>query len=78
MKIKVPTGSMMNCNTCTLCQLHFTHKDIPGKALECNNHLCAVYMNYMADLVPNPEMLMFGDKAHKDERMSNRWTGWSQ
>ena len=31
----------------------------------------------MADLVTDPEMLMFGDEAHKDERMSNRQTGWS-
>ena len=35
-------------------------------------------MNRMVDLVTDPEMLMFGDKAHKDERTSNRWTGWSQ
>ena len=35
-------------------------------------------MNCMADLVTDPEMLMFGDEAHKDERMSDRWTGWSQ
>ena len=71
-KVSIPTL------THTLCQLHFTHKVVLGKALECNDHLCAVYMNWMADLVTNPEMLMFSDKVHKDERTSNRWTGWSQ
>ena len=35
-------------------------------------------MNHMADLVTDPEMLMFGDEAHKDERTSNRRTGWSR
>ena len=71
-KVSIPTL------TCTLCWLHSTHKDISGKALECNDHLHAVYMNHMADLVADPEMLMFGDKAHKDERTSNSWMGWSQ
>ena len=32
----------------------------------------------MLDLVTDPEMLMFGDEAHKDERTSIRWTGWSR
>ena len=71
-KVSIPTL------TCTLHRLHFTHKDVSGKALECNDHLCAVYMNHMLDLVTDPEMLMFGDEAHKDERTSIRWTGWSR
>ena len=71
-KVSIPTL------TCTLCWLHSTHKNISGKALECNDHLHAVYMNHMADLVTDPEMLVFGDEAHKDERTSNRWMGWSQ
>src|SRR5882762_7845199 len=70
-KVSLPTL------TRTLRQLHFTHKDISGKALERNDRLRAIYMNRIADLVPDPEMLMFGDEAHKDERTSNRRTGWS-
>ena len=58
--------------THTLQQLLFTHKDVSGKALECNKCLHAIYMNHIADLVPDPEMLMFGDEVHKDERTSNR------
>ena len=64
--------------THTLHRLHITHKDILGKALECNNQLCAAYMNHMVDFVIDPEMLMFGNEAHKDERTLNRQTGWSQ
>ena len=70
-KVSIPTL------THTLCQLHFTHKDVLGKTLEHNDCLCAVYMNCMVDLVTDLEMLMFGDEVHKDERTSNRRTGWS-
>ena len=35
-------------------------------------------MNHITDLVPDPEVLMFGDEAHKDERTSNRQMGWSR
>jgi hypothetical protein len=34
-------------------------------------------MNQMADLVENPNMLMFGDEAAKNERTSARRWGWS-
>jgi transposase len=71
-KVSIPTL------TRTLRRLHFTHKDVSGKALERNDRLRAIYMNRIADLVPDPEMLMFGDEAHKDERTSNRRTGWSR
>lgn len=71
-KVSIPTL------TRTLCRLHFSHKQVSGKALERNDILCAVYMNQIADLVPDPNMLMFGDEAGKDERTSNRHKGWSQ
>ena len=61
--------------THSLQQLLFTHKHVSGKALERNEHLHAIYMNHITDLVPDPEMLMFGDEAHKDERTSNRQMG---
>jgi hypothetical protein len=34
-------------------------------------------MNWLADLAPDPEMLMFSDEVSKDERTSNRHRGWS-
>ena len=49
-----------------------------GKALECNERLHVIYMNHIADLVPDQEMLMFGDEVHEDERTSNRQIEWSR
>jgi hypothetical protein len=34
-------------------------------------------MNQIAELVHDPDMLILGDKMHKDERTSNRHTDWS-
>ncbi len=34
-------------------------------------------MNQIADQVPDPNMLMFGDEASKDERTLARIWGWS-
>ena len=70
-KVSIPTL------TRTLHRLHFSHKQVSGKALERNDRLRAVYMNWIADLVPDPNMLMFGDEVAKDERTSNRRKGWS-
>ncbi|KIM73480.1 hypothetical protein PILCRDRAFT_93049 [Piloderma croceum F 1598] len=58
--------------THTLRHLHFTHKDVSGKALEHNDRYRAIYMNRIAEIMTNPEQLMFGDEASKDERTSNR------
>jgi hypothetical protein len=62
----------------TLRRLHFTHKEISGKAFERNEQDRVIFMNWIAELVPNPDMLMFGDEAHKDEGTSNRRMGWSR
>ena len=62
---------------CTLWQLHCTHKEVFSKALEHNKCDWAIFMNWIAELVPNPDMLMFSDEVHKDERTSNRCMGWS-
>jgi len=72
--VKVSISTLMR----TLHRLHFTNKDISGKALEHNECDRAIYMNRIAELVPNPDILMFGDEASKDERTSNRCRGWSQ
>ena len=61
----------------TLCQLHLTNKDVSGRALERNVEQRAIFMNRMEDLVEDPNMLMFGDEASKDERTSARRRGWS-
>ena len=61
----------------TLHRLNFSCKDVSGHALEQNNQLRAIFMNWIADQVPDPNMLMFGDEASKDERtLAHRW-GWS-
>ena len=72
--VKVSISTLM----CTLHWLHFTNEDVSGKALEHNDHDHMIYMNRITELVPNLDMFMFGDKASKDERMSNRCRGWSQ
>ena len=64
--------------TCTLHRLQFTHKDVSGKALERSDRHRAIYMNRIADIVTDPNQLMFGDEASKDERTSNRRKGWSR
>jgi hypothetical protein len=64
--------------TRTLCRLHFTHKDVSGKALERNDCDRAIYMNWIAELITDLNQLMCGDEASKDERTSNRHKGWSQ
>jgi transposase len=70
-RISLPTISR------TLHRLHFSHKGVSGRALERNNELRAIFMNRIADQVPDPDMLMFGDEASKDERtLARRW-GWS-
>lgn len=63
--------------TRTLRRLDYTHKDVAGRALERNTELRALYMNHMADMVIDPNQLMFGDEASKDERTSARRKGWS-
>ena len=61
----------------TLCRLHLSNKDVSGCALERNIEQRAIFMNRMANLVENPNMLMFGDEAAKNERTSARRQGWS-
>jgi predicted transcriptional regulator len=56
--------------SCTLHCLHFSYKDVSAHALERNNQLQAVFINQIANQIPNPNMLMFGDEASKDERTS--------
>ncbi|KAG1861935.1 hypothetical protein C8R48DRAFT_603889 [Suillus tomentosus] len=52
----------------TFCWLHVNRKCISAYALERNKELRAMFMNSIAEIAPDPEMLMFGDEAAKDER----------
>ena len=61
----------------TLGRLHLSNKDVSGRALEWNIEQRAIFMNRMADLVENLNMLMFGDEAAKNERTSAWRRGWS-
>jgi hypothetical protein len=45
----------------TLWQLHFTYKDVSGKALEHNGWDQVIFMNWITKLVPDPDMLNISD-----------------
>lgn len=62
----------------TFSQLHFKRKRISAYALERNEEKRAIFMNSIANIAPDPEMLMFGDEAAKDERTLIRRYGRSR
>ncbi|KAI0682350.1 hypothetical protein BC835DRAFT_1299641, partial [Cytidiella melzeri] len=45
---------------------------------ERNDLLRAAYWNRFATLVPDPNMLMFTDESHKDQRTHDRLYGYSE
>ena len=59
-------------------RMDFTHKVISAGAIERNDLLRAVYMNRIADEVPDPNMLMFIDESARNRRSSPRNMGWSR
>ncbi|OAX36843.1 hypothetical protein K503DRAFT_660889, partial [Rhizopogon vinicolor AM-OR11-026] len=61
----------------TLQRLGITRKKVSRRALERNDEKRAAFMNNLADIAPNPEMLMFGDKAAKNGHTLARSTGYS-
>ena len=61
----------------TLKHLNFSHKVVLHRAIECDNLRCSVFMNKIADEVPNPNMLMFVDEAAWNRRTSQQKFGWS-
>jgi hypothetical protein len=61
----------------TLCRLRYSHKVASVRALERNDLLRSAFMNKIADIVTNPEMLMFVDEAARNKRTSGRPKGWS-
>ncbi|KIK80041.1 hypothetical protein PAXRUDRAFT_159730, partial [Paxillus rubicundulus Ve08.2h10] len=52
----------------TLCRLNITHKCTSARVLERNEDQQAVFMNFIAEIAPDPNMLMFEDEAAKNER----------
>jgi hypothetical protein len=61
----------------TLRRLHFSRKCVSARALERNDTLRSAYWNRIADVVPDPNMLMFIDEAAKNDRTTARTKGWS-
>lgn len=62
----------------TLRRLNITTKGTSVRALERDDMKRALYMNRIGDLVTDPNQLMFGDEAAKDERTTGRRKGWSE
>ena len=61
----------------TLQRLYFSQKSVSIRALEQNNILQAAYMNRIADIITNPDMLMFIDEAAHNRHTSGRRKGWA-
>ena len=71
--IKVSMSTILR----TLHRFHFSHKCISARALERNALIRSAYMNRIATIVLDPDMLMFADEAARDRRTSSRRKGWS-
>ncbi|KAN0131059.1 hypothetical protein V8E53_011192 [Lactarius tabidus] len=61
----------------TLQHLDFSQKCVSRRALERNDILQADYMNRIADIATNPDMLMFIDEAACNRCTSGRSKGWA-
>ena len=61
----------------TLHRIDFSRKCVSGRALERNEMLRAAFMNHIADVATNPDMLMFVDEAARNRRTSGRSRGWA-
>lgn len=61
----------------TLQRLNFSRKRVSAPALEQNETRRAIFMNRVAEIAPDPNMLMFGDEAARDIRTLFRKDGRS-
>jgi transposase len=61
----------------TLQRLNFTQKSVSIRARERNEILRAAYMNRIADIITNPNMLMFIDESARNRHTSGRRKGWA-
>lgn len=62
----------------TLKRMNYSRKRVSAIARERKELRRNAFMNMMADLAPDPTMLMFTDESAKDERTQNRRHGWAQ
>lgn len=69
--VSIPTLSR------TLQRMQYSKKRVSARAIERNEARRAAYLAMIAELAPDPEMLMFTDESAKDERTSSRSMGWS-
>ncbi|THU79405.1 hypothetical protein K435DRAFT_823898 [Dendrothele bispora CBS 962.96] len=58
-------------------RLYFSHKCVSTKAEEANDLQHSHYMVRIAEIVPNPDMLMFTDKASRNRRTHQQRYGWA-
>ncbi|KAJ7460491.1 hypothetical protein B0H11DRAFT_1682618, partial [Mycena galericulata] len=61
----------------TLRRMQFSRKCVSVRGLERTDLQRSVYMNRIADLVPDANMLMFIDEAAKNHRTTGRSPGWA-
>ncbi|KAJ8509197.1 hypothetical protein ONZ45_g8604 [Pleurotus djamor] len=59
-------------------RLNFTRKTTSARALERNELNRSIYMNRIAGLASDPDMLMFVDEAARNRRTSARTQGWAR
>jgi hypothetical protein len=60
----------------SLCRLHYFRKEVFARVLERDDLLCSAFMNTIADIVTNPDMLMFVDEAACNKKTFARTRGW--
>ena len=61
----------------TLSQLHYFHKIITVQAWKRDNLMHSTFINRVANEVPNPDILIFIDKAVHNRRALGQAKGWS-
>lgn len=59
-------------------QMNYSQKKISDFARERSEIQCHAFMNMIADIAPEPTMLMFTDESAKDEWTQNCHHGWSR
>lgn len=61
----------------TIQRLNLSRKCTSARALERNDIKRSAYMNHIAEIAPDPNMLMFVDEAARNRRTSARTKGWA-
>lgn len=61
----------------TLQRIRFSNKSVSVQALERNDIQRSAFMNYIAEIMHDPNMAMFIDEAAKNDKTVARNNGWS-